>query len=115
MATNTRESNPWPSSQAPKRGYEPTVTHPFVVGGLYANRQGEYEVLEIAPPKMTVRYHDGGLLVADIVILARIWENMQAPAPAPEPRARVATRAPARRPAKPAATPARPSDSADVF
>jgi hypothetical protein len=62
--------------------------HPFHVGGLYANRNGEYEVVDIAPPKMTVRYHDGGTLVADIAILARIWENLQAPPEAPEPRAR---------------------------
>lgn len=66
--------------------------YPFRVGGLYANRNGEYEVVDIAPPKMTVRYHDGGTLVADIAILARIWENMQAPEPAPETRARPAAR-----------------------
>jgi hypothetical protein len=71
--------------------------HPFRVGGLYANRIGEYEVIEIATPKMTVRYHDGGTLVADIAILARIWENMQAPAPGPEPRARAASRSSAAR------------------
>jgi hypothetical protein len=64
--------------------------HPFHVGGLYANRNGEYEVVEIAPPKMTVRYHNGGTLVADIAILARIWENLQAPPEAPEPRPRAA-------------------------
>ena len=110
MATNTSSSNSRPGS--PQRGYESAESHPFQVGGLYANREGEYEVLEITPPKMTVRYHHGGVLVADIAILARIWENMQAPAPAPEPRARPATRttprASAQTAAKPAATPRAP-------
>jgi hypothetical protein len=97
--------------------YEDQQSHPFRVGGLYANRNGEYEVLDIAPPKMTVRYHDGGTLVADIVILARIWDNMQAPPPVPEPRARPATRSTATRTAaaskaaapKAAATPKAPA------
>lgn len=88
------------------KGYE-GHDHPFQVGGLYANRNGEYEVLEIKPPKMTVRYHDGGLLVADIAILARIWDNLHAPPPAPEPKPRATTsRAAATQRTTPTAKPA---------
>lgn len=68
--------------------------HPFQVGETYANRQGNYEVMEIAPPKITVRYEDGGLLVADIAVLARIWDNLHSPEelPEPSPRPRAAAR-----------------------
>jgi hypothetical protein len=83
--------------------------HPFRVGGLYANRIGQYEVIEIAKPKMTVRYHDGGTLVADIAILARIWENMQAPVPVPETRARPAARSTAARAAPASTTSSKPA------
>ncbi len=73
---------------------------PFEVGEMYANRRGSYEVMQIAPPKMTIRYDDGELVTADIVILARIWDNMQAPPeqPEPAPRPRAATRRPAAQP-----------------
>jgi hypothetical protein len=92
MATNTS-------------GYGRVEGHPFRVGGLYANRNGEYEVVDIAPPKMTVRYHDGGMLVADIAILARIWENLQAPPEVPEPRPRATRSTAARSTARSAAAP----------
>jgi hypothetical protein len=55
------------------------------VGESYANRQGKYEVVEITPPNMTVRYETGELMRADITILARIWENIQSPAEHAEP------------------------------
>ena len=61
---------------------------PFRVGETYANRQGNYEVMEIDPPKMTVRYANGRLLVADIATLARIWDNLQLPPDLPEPKPR---------------------------
>src|SRR5512135_1742021 len=67
---------------------ERPLGYPFQVGETYANRQGNYEVLEIAPPKITVRYEDGGLLVADIAVLARIWANLQSPEELPKPRPR---------------------------
>jgi hypothetical protein len=72
----------------------------FRVGEMYANRRGNYEVMQIAPPKMTIRYDDGQLVTPDIVILARIWDNMQVPPeqPEPAPRPRATTRRPAAQP-----------------
>lgn len=65
------------------------AAHPFRVGEMYANRIGEYEVVEITPPTMKVRFHtDNRLVVADIAISARIWENMQSPPEMPEPKPR---------------------------
>jgi hypothetical protein len=88
------------------------VSHPFRVGEIYANRNGEYEVIDISPPKMTIRYHSNNqLLVTDIALSARIWENLHLPPEVPEPPTRsrplpkptAASRAKAA--AKPAATP----------
>lgn len=62
-----------------RHGFQQAELHPFHIGETYANRQGKYEVIEIAPPNMTVRYESGALLKANITILARIWENMQLP------------------------------------
>lgn len=69
------------------------VSHPFRVGETYANRLGKYDVVELAPPKMTIRYENGGVTVADIAILARIWENLQGPAEVPESRSEPRARA----------------------
>jgi hypothetical protein len=68
---------------------EPPVVHRLEIGKTYANRDGAYEVLSIDPPKMTIRYENGRVLVADIATLVRIWENLQAEAVPlkPEPRA----------------------------
>ena len=56
------------------------VSHPFRVGEIYANRVGEYEVIDISPPKMTIRYHSNNqILVTDIALSARIWENLHLP------------------------------------
>lgn len=48
----------------------------FEVGGEYVNRKGKYTVLDINPPKMTVRYEDGTTAEVNIAIQARIWENI---------------------------------------
>jgi hypothetical protein len=61
------------------------AAHPFRVGGMYASRIGEYEVISITSPTMTVRYSDNNrLVVTDIAISARIWENLQLPPEVPE-------------------------------
>ncbi|VAW43392.1 hypothetical protein MNBD_CHLOROFLEXI01-5337 [hydrothermal vent metagenome] len=49
----------------------------FEVNGIYANRKGEYQVLEINPPKMRVRFiADGSEANLRIELQARIWENI---------------------------------------
>ncbi len=50
----------------------------FEVNGRYANRRGEYTVLSLNPPKMTVRYDDSSTAELRIDIQERIWENIQA-------------------------------------
>ena len=51
----------------------------FEVNGTYANRKGEYTVLEINPPKMRVRFtEDGSEAELKIELQARIWENIAA-------------------------------------
>lgn len=50
----------------------------FEVGGKYANRIGNYTVLEIHEPKMTVEYEDGTTVELNVGIQQRIWENIQA-------------------------------------
>jgi hypothetical protein len=51
----------------------------FEVNGVYANRKGEYKVLEIYPPKMRVRFtEDGSEAELKIDLQARIWENIAA-------------------------------------
>lgn len=50
----------------------------FEVGGKYANRKGEYTVLEIHDPKMMVEYQDGTTAELNIGIQQRIWENILA-------------------------------------
>lgn len=60
----------------------------FEVNGVYANRKGEYKVLEIYPPKMRVRFtEDGSEAELKINLQARIWENIAA-----EYRAKAASR-----------------------
>jgi hypothetical protein len=49
----------------------------FEVNATYANRKGTYTVLEVHPPKMTVRYEDGTTAELNMNIQARIWENIQ--------------------------------------
>lgn len=92
---STKES-PRPFSKQP-------LVHPFHVGETYASRDGSYEVVEIAPPKMTIRYTNGRVVVADIAILARIWENLQLPPEVPEQEPR--KRAPRPAPKQPAPKP----------
>ena len=52
----------------------------FIVGGRYANRRGEYEVLEIWGKKMRVRYDDNTEQELTIGTQARIARNMAAEA-----------------------------------
>lgn len=48
----------------------------FLVGGRYANRHGEYEVLSIDRDKMLIRYDDGTRQEVSMSIQARIAQNM---------------------------------------
>ncbi len=50
----------------------------FELGKQYANRIGNYEVIEINDPKMTVRYDDGSTVELSMNIQFRIWENILA-------------------------------------
>jgi hypothetical protein len=50
----------------------------FEVDGIYANRKGNYTVLSIDGPIMTVRYEDGTTADLKINIQERIWENIVA-------------------------------------
>ena len=50
----------------------------FEVDGKYANRKGNYTVLSINEPVMTVRYEDGSTADLKINIQERIWENIVA-------------------------------------
>lgn len=54
------------------------MSYPFRIGGVYRNRQNEYEVISINEPKMTVRFRDGKELTGNIADFARIWENIEA-------------------------------------
>lgn len=94
-----RQTNSQSLAERARQDFQQPASHPFRVGETYANRQGRYEVVEIAPPVMTVRYENGGLMMADIAILARIWENLHLPAEQPESGPRVrATGKPAPQP-----------------
>jgi hypothetical protein len=48
----------------------------FEVGRRYKNRRGAYEVLEITPPHMLIRYDTGEVISANLETQARIIENM---------------------------------------
>lgn len=50
----------------------------FEVNGVYRNRIGEYTVLAINGPRMTVRYADGSEAELNVAIQERIWENILA-------------------------------------
>jgi hypothetical protein len=50
----------------------------FEVDGNYANRKGNYTVLTINGPSMTVRYEDGTTADLHMGIQERIWENILA-------------------------------------
>ncbi len=53
------------------------MTHPFEEGKTYRNRNGEYVVESIDGNKMKIRYANGGTLMTDVSVQARIWENIQ--------------------------------------
>jgi hypothetical protein len=82
---NARQTNSQSLSERARQDYGRPDAHPFRVGETYANRLGKYEVVGLAPPRMTIRYEDGAQVTADIVILARIWANLQMPPEKPEP------------------------------
>lgn len=48
----------------------------FEINGEYVNRKGKYTVLDMNPPKMTVRYEDGSVAEVNMAIQGRIWENI---------------------------------------
>lgn len=48
----------------------------FAVGETYANRQGQYTVLEVRGSKLSVHYDDGTLATLDANFQRRITENM---------------------------------------
>jgi hypothetical protein len=48
----------------------------FELNEIYANRKGNYKVLEINGPKMTVEYEDGTTATLNMAIQYRIWENI---------------------------------------
>jgi len=50
----------------------------FEIGEEYANRKGNYTVIEINDPKMTVEFKDGSSVELSISIQQRIWENIVA-------------------------------------
>jgi hypothetical protein len=49
----------------------------FEINGVYANRKGEYTVIALNPPRMTVRYADGTEADLKIEMQERIWENIR--------------------------------------
>jgi hypothetical protein len=51
--------------------------HPFIVGHQYQNRDGEYQVISINEPNMTIRFLDGRTVQSSIALQERIWENIQ--------------------------------------
>ena len=51
--------------------------HPFEVGKLYQNREGDYHVISITDPNMVIRYRDGRQIESSIALQVRIWENLQ--------------------------------------
>jgi hypothetical protein len=53
------------------------MLYPFEVGKTYRNRVGEYMVLSIDGNQMKIRYVNGGTLLTDVNLQARIWENIQ--------------------------------------
>jgi hypothetical protein len=57
----------------------------FLVGGRYANRRGEYEVLSISGDKLVIRYDDGVTQEVSISTQARIYQNMALEAAAISP------------------------------
>ncbi|NLG48610.1 MAG: hypothetical protein GX552_00700 [Chloroflexi bacterium] len=66
------------------------MAYPFVKGGTYRNRRGEYQVIELVGDKMLIRYADGTVQQSSASLQARILQNMQA-----EQRARTITARPA--------------------
>jgi hypothetical protein len=55
----------------------PANGHPFIVGHQYRNRDGEYQVIDLNAPNMTLRFLDGRTVQSPIVLQACIWENIQ--------------------------------------
>jgi hypothetical protein len=54
------------------------ATHPFIIGEMYADRRGEYIVVEIEGRQITIQYANGTRAVGDIEIKARIYGNILA-------------------------------------
>lgn len=64
---------------------------PFVVGGTYADRRGEYKVISLEGKRIELEYKDGTRSIGDVEIKARIHQNIlleqnvRHPAQAPRP------------------------------
>ena len=74
------------------------MDHLFEVGKEYRNRDGRYEVLAIAGPKMRIRYEDGRELVVTVAVQQRIWETMRLEEQAPKQGTGRGKKGPAERP-----------------
>jgi hypothetical protein len=61
-----------------RRGRPQSENNPFEVGGTYRNRLGEYEVVAMEAPLITVQYQDGTMLEGTVDVLGRIWRNIRA-------------------------------------
>ena len=62
---------------AKKKALPKEDQHPFQIGKQYRNRDGEYHVISINEPNMTIRYLDGRIIESSIMLQTRIWENIQ--------------------------------------
>lgn len=61
----------------------------FEVGGIYRNRKGEFEVLEINDQAMVIRFADGEIVSTTVDRQIRIWENMMIEESANAPSSKV--------------------------
>lgn len=53
------------------------MKNPFKVGEKYRNNLGEYEVVSIDNPDMTIRLEDGRLIDTTVKLQARIWKRVR--------------------------------------
>jgi hypothetical protein len=51
-------------------------SQPFVVGGTYADRRGEYKVISLEGKRVELEYKDGTRGIGDVEIKARIHQNI---------------------------------------
>jgi len=51
-------------------------SQPFLVGGTYADRKGEYKVISLEGKRIELEYKDGTRSIGDVEIKARIHQNI---------------------------------------